>query len=111
MKAFATFHPQLRRAAAPLACSADTCTIRMTVDSGSVTTLRQLAMRICGEALEFMRIAMCAGGIRIRVWLCVRLPFAELVSEAITMQLPGALFNSDSVLPLLVPKGAPSNDF
>ncbi|ATQ74926.1 hypothetical protein CR152_10610 [Massilia violaceinigra] len=64
----------------------------MSVDAESVTTLRQLAMRLCGEALEFMRIAMCAGGARIEVWLCVRQSCVEALSEAIARQLPGARF-------------------
>lgn len=92
MKSFARFYPHPRRVPVPLACSEKTCTIRMTVDAGSITTLRQLAMRVCGEALEFMRIATCAGGTRMQVWLCVRLPFAELLIETIVRQLPGAQF-------------------
>lgn len=94
MKSFATFYPQPRRIPVPSAGAADTCTLRMSVDAGSVTTLRQLAMRICGEALEFMRIAICAGGARIEVWLCVRRSCAQLLSEAIARQLPGAQFKA-----------------
>jgi hypothetical protein len=90
MKSFATFYPQARRAPARMACSFDTCTIRMTVDAASITTLRQLAMRVCGEAFEFMRIAICADGTRIQVWLCVRLTFATVLSETIVRQLHGA---------------------
>jgi hypothetical protein len=90
MKSFATFYPQSRPMPASAACSVDTCTLRMSVDAGSVTSLRQLAMRVCGEAFEFMRIAICAGGARIEVWLCVRLQFAQLLSDTIIRQLPGA---------------------
>ncbi len=93
MKSFATFYPQLRRVPVAAPC-VDTCTIRITVDAESITVLRQLAMRICGEALEYMRIAMCTGGVRIQVWLCVRVPFARLLSEAIVRQLPGAQFRA-----------------
>jgi hypothetical protein len=100
MKSFATFYPQSRRAPAATVCAFDTCTMRMTVDAGSITTLRQLAMRVCGEALEFMRIARCAGGDRIRVWLCVRLPFAALLRETILRQLPGAEFKLQPALPV-----------
>jgi hypothetical protein len=99
MKSFATFYPQARRAPARMACSFDTCTIRMTVDAASITTLRQLAMRVCGEAFEFMRIAICAGGTRIQVWLCVRLPFATVLSETIMRQLPGAQFRTNPEQP------------
>ena len=101
MKSFATFYPQVRRAPAARSCRAhqlsscspDTCVIRMTVDAASVTALRQLAMRVCGESLEFMRIALCAGGKRIQVWLCVRLPFAALLSASIVLQMPGTEIN------------------
>lgn len=65
-------------------------TIRMTIDAASITTLRQLAMRLCGDAFEFMRIAICAGGARIQVWLCVRQPFADLLSATIVQRFPGA---------------------
>ena len=67
-----------------------TCTIRMTVDTGSITILRRLAMRVCGEALEFIRIAACDGGTRMQVWLCVRLRLAHSLCDAIVLQLPGA---------------------
>lgn len=90
MKSFATFYPQSRPLPASSACAMDTCTLRMSVDAGSVTSLRQLAMRVCGDAFEFMRIAMCAGGARIEVWLCVRESFAQLLSDTIVRQLPGA---------------------
>jgi hypothetical protein len=68
-----------------------TVTIRMTVDAGSVTTLRRLAMRVCGEALEFIRIAVCDGGARMHVWLCVCLRGVPGLCDAIVGQLPGAV--------------------
>lgn len=78
MRSFAPFHSQ------------QTCTIRMTIDAASITTLRQLAMRLCGEAFEFMRIAICTGSTRMQVWLCVRQPFADLLSATIVQRFPGA---------------------
>ena len=95
MKSFATFHPRLRRPPVALPGAERTCTVRMTIDAASVTTLRQLAMRVCGDALEFMRIAVCAGGARIAVWLCVRSPFAALLSDTIVRQLPGVQFQAE----------------
>jgi hypothetical protein len=75
--------------AAPLC--ADGCrVIRLTVDTASSARLRQLHMRVCGEALEFMRIAVCAGGERVDVWLCVRLSCVPLLTDTIRSQLPGA---------------------
>lgn len=95
MSSFAPIQPQFRRA--PMAaCPAQACTIRLSIDARSVTMLRQLAMRLCGDAFEFMRIALCAGGARIQVWLCVRRPYAAALSENIVRQFPGALLESGS---------------
>jgi len=80
-----------RQFAAPPVCDAGCCMIHMTIDTASVTTLRQLAMRVCGDALEFMRIAVCAGGERIAVWLCVRLACVAILNETIARQLPGVV--------------------
>ena len=92
MNSFANLYPSSRRIPVRSATHLHTCTIRMSVDAESVTTLRQLAMRVCGEALEFMRIAICAGGARIEVWLCVRQCCVTVLSETIARQLPGARF-------------------
>lgn len=93
MSSFASIPSQSRRA--PMAaCPARACTLRLSIDARSVTTLRQLAMRLCGDAFEFMRIAMCAGGARIQVWLCVGRPFAAALGEQIVRQFPGALLDS-----------------
>ncbi|MGH8853732.1 MAG: hypothetical protein ACREWI_05570 [Telluria sp.] len=86
MTAFATHCAGARRLPA---AAGPTCTIRMTVDATSVTALRQLAMRVCGDALEYMRIAVCGAGARMQVWLCVRLPIAALLRETLARQLPG----------------------
>jgi hypothetical protein len=81
---------QRRLFAAQPVCDAGCCMIHLTIDTASVTSLRQLAMQVCGDALEFMRIAVCAGGARIEVWLCVRLACLGVLSETIVRQLPGA---------------------
>ena len=91
MKSSAPLFSRSRLLPAPAAATA-TCTIRLTVDAASIMALRQLAMRVCGEGLEFMRIALCEGGQRIRAWLCVRRSLAALLGEAIARQLPGARF-------------------
>ncbi|NNG25387.1 hypothetical protein [Telluria aromaticivorans] len=79
--------------------SGQACIIRMTVDAASVTNLRQLAMRVCGDALEFMRIAMCGGSARIQVWMCVRRPVAALLREAVARQMPDARLGQAGGLP------------
>jgi hypothetical protein len=79
------------------------CMIRMTVDTGSITTLRRVAMRVCGDALEFIRIARCAGEVRTQVWLCVRRPVAATLCETVLSQLPGALLLASASYPGEVP--------
>lgn len=66
----------------------------MTVDAGSVTALRRLAACVCGDALEYIRIALRGegAGARMRVWLCVRLPWISLLREAIARQVQGVEF-------------------
>jgi hypothetical protein len=92
MKAVSTFVQQIP-GRVPL------CMIRMTVDTGSITTLRRVAMRICGEAMEFIRIARCAGALRTQVWLCVRRPVAATLCETVLRQLPGALLLASASYP------------
>ena len=71
---------------------ASTCMMQMTVDAGAITLLRQLVMHVCGDALEFMRIASCSNRDRMRVWLCVATPMVALVMDAVIRTLPGAEF-------------------
>lgn len=83
--------PPFGVASRPQYTAAAACRVlRLTVDSAAVTSLRQLAMRVCGDALEFMRIAVCAGGRRVQVWLCVRQGQLAELTEAVLRQLPGA---------------------
>ena len=102
---FASFVPALLRAAsppprAPVAAPwpAQTRTMHMTIDVASITPLRQLAMRLCGKAFEFMRIATCVGDARIRVWLCVQTPFADLLGAAIAQGFPEARMRGQAVV-------------
>ncbi|HEY5801454.1 MAG TPA: hypothetical protein VIT92_14620 [Burkholderiaceae bacterium] len=100
MKSLTNFHrPQPHRHPAP-AEGAATCTLCMTVDAGSVVTLRPLAMRVCGDSFEFMRVAMRAGGAtRMRIWLCVRLSAAALLRANIVRHLPSARFDGLRIHP------------
>lgn len=87
-----------RRATAPLAqpslspASAPACLMQMTVDASAITMLRQMVMRICGEAMEFMRIEACDHGTRMKVWLCISSTLVGQVMEAVMRALPGAEF-------------------
>ena len=69
-----------------------TCLMQMTVDTPSLTSLRQVVARICGEALAFMRIEACAHGSRMRVCLCVGRPVASRLMEEVMRVLPAAEF-------------------
>lgn len=90
MHAFFHRHATRRHAARPAA--GRTCVMQLTVDTGDVTTLRALVMRLCGEALEFMRIEACEHGARMKVWLCVGVAMVGQVMEAVMRALPGAEF-------------------
>ena len=69
-----------------------TCLMQLTVDTGAVTALRGMVMRLCGESLEFMRIEACEHGARMKVWLCVGPAMVARVMEAVMQSLPGAEF-------------------
>ncbi len=68
------------------------CMMQMTVDTALLTELRQLVTRICGDALQFMRVEACERGARMRVWLCVSRQMAAQVLETALRALPGAEF-------------------
>jgi len=77
-------------------CPAPARTLRMTVDAASVTALRSFAMRCCGDAFEFMRIAACEEQGRSRVWLCVERHYAAPLCDAILRRFPSAKLAADS---------------
>jgi hypothetical protein len=62
----------------------------MTADADTAAALRRLALRVCGDALEFVRVAVCAGSAAMSVWMCVRRPVAALLCERIASELPQA---------------------
>ena len=68
------------------------CVMQLTVDLSSITAVRQMVMRLCGEAMEFMRVAICADTRRARVWLCVSAAMAAPVMDLILRSLPAAEF-------------------
>jgi hypothetical protein len=84
-------------AAAPM--PATTCVMQLTVDTGAVTALRRMAMRICGASLEFMRIEACEHGARMKVWLCVGATMVAQIMEAVMQALPDAEFGRFTNLP------------
>lgn len=64
----------------------------LTVDASAVTALRQLVMRFCGEAMEFMRVAICPDTRKAKVWLCIDASMAGAVTNLILHSLPAAEF-------------------
>lgn len=72
--------------------AAPQCLMQLTVSTASITALRGLVMRVCGEALRFMRIEACDHGARMKVWLSLSQPAAGLVMDAVMRGLPEAEF-------------------
>jgi len=84
---FATRHVVIANAAPQ-----PTCVMQLTVDASTITALRQMVMRLCGEAMEFMRVAICADTRKAKVWLCVRASMAAPVMDLVLRSLPAAEF-------------------
>lgn len=72
--------------------SARSCVMQLTVDTATVTALRRMVMRLCGESMEFMRIEACEHGARMKVWICVGAAMVTRVMEEVMHALPGAEF-------------------
>ena len=66
------------------------CIMQLTVDADRVTALRQLVMQLCGEAMEFMRIAVHTH--QAKVWLCVHASMVAAVMDLIVRAMPAAQF-------------------
>lgn len=71
--------------------------MRLTVPAASITALRQVATRVCGDALQFMRVDTCNQMCTAKVSLCVTQGVADVLIGAITHYLPDANFGTLSV--------------
>ena len=89
---FSTRGAQRRRIETAARTPEPTCLVRLTVDAGSVTRLREVVSRACGEALEFIRIATLPDPARMTVWLCVATPCVPLMIETVLQCQPNAQF-------------------
>jgi hypothetical protein len=87
---FSTRGAQRRRISAAVRTPEPTCLVRLTVDASGVTALREVVSRVCGDALEFIRIATCPSPARMTVWLCVATPYLPLMVETVLRQQPNA---------------------
>jgi hypothetical protein len=68
------------------------CLMQLTVDADAVTALRQMVVSVCGDGMEFMRIAACDHGRRMKVWLCVGKAFVAQIMALVMRALPDAEF-------------------
>lgn len=68
------------------------CVMLLTVDASTVTALRQVVMRFCGEAMEFMRVAVCTDTRKAKVWLCITPALVLPVMDLILRSVPAAEF-------------------
>jgi hypothetical protein len=64
--------------------------MKLTVAADSVTILRQLVSRVCGDELQFMRIEHCAQTRQSHVCLCIAQSVAEPMMDAVALYLPDA---------------------
>ncbi|WP_317201168.1 hypothetical protein [Janthinobacterium sp.] len=67
--------------------------LALTVEGASVLPLRQLAARLCGDALQFTRVAACPDSRRVRVCLCIPKSLAEPVAAAVARCFADAVFD------------------
>lgn len=68
------------------------CIMHITIDVSAVTALRRLVMRVCGDAMEFMRIAVGHDTSKINVCVCVSAGMAGMIMRAVLCDLPTAQF-------------------
>ena len=64
--------------------------INLNLAAGSLLALRQLAMRVCGDGLQFIRVDTCSETLRARVCLCVLQRARDDVIDAVRRQFPDA---------------------
>lgn len=68
------------------------CIMHITIDASAVTALRRLVMRVCGDAMEFMRIAVGHDTSKINVCVCLSAGMTSPVMRAVLRDLPNAVF-------------------
>lgn len=99
---FSTRGAQRRRISAVARTPEPTCLVRLTVDAAGVTGLREVVARVCGDALEFIRIATCPSPERMTMWLCVATPYLPLMIETVLRHQPNAQISRIEGTPALV---------
>ncbi|MET3133377.1 hypothetical protein AAKU55_003667 [Oxalobacteraceae bacterium GrIS 1.11] len=66
--------------------------MHITVDTASLSALRQLLITTCGPTLSFMRIEAVDHAERMRVRLCAPQAAMQLMMDAVMRRLPAAEF-------------------
>lgn len=66
--------------------------MHLTIKTGYLIQLRQIVMGAGGESVLFMRVQPIAHATKMKVWICVLQPIADLIMEAVLRVLPCAEF-------------------
>lgn len=89
--AFSTRGAQRRRFVSnTLRTREPTCVLQLTVDAGAFTTLREMVVRVCGAAFEYMRAMPPREDGTVKLWLCLRPAAVAAVAEAVRLSFPAA---------------------
>ncbi|MDP1978551.1 MAG: hypothetical protein WA071_10305 [Undibacterium umbellatum] len=73
--------------------------MRITVDSESITELRHLILKSCGDLVLFMRVKPIDHASKMKVWLCLSKSSVDTIISHIMRVLPQAEFGK--ITPLL----------
>ncbi|MES2038127.1 MAG: hypothetical protein V4495_09825 [Pseudomonadota bacterium] len=73
--------------------------MRITVDSASITELRHLILKSCGDLVLFMRVKPIDHASKMKVWLCLSKSSVDTIISHIMRALPQAEFGK--ITPLL----------
>ena len=66
--------------------------MRVTVDAESITTLRHLILKSCGDMVLFMRVKPVDHASKMKVWLCLSKSSVDIIISNIMRNLPQAEF-------------------
>ncbi|MFZ6871572.1 hypothetical protein ACO0LF_05815 [Undibacterium sp. Di27W] len=73
--------------------------MRITVDAASITELRHLILKSCGELVLFMRVKPIDHASKMKVWLCLSKSSVDTIISHIMRALPQAEFGK--ITPLI----------
>lgn len=73
--------------------------MRITVDSASITELRHLILKSCGDLVLFMRVKPVDHASKMKVWLCLSKSSVDTIISHIMRALPQAEFGK--ITPLI----------